>query len=109
MCGNLKPCRRKSLSLEKRWLIKKSKKVEFKIWQNKNLWYIKNHAAKSWRSLRKAELKKILKNFANKFDKLQNCDILNLTPQFADKRAAEVEIKKFEKVENKIWQMSNLC
>ena len=76
---------------------KKIKKVEFKIWQNEFLWYIKNHAAKSCWSLRKAELKKILKNFANKFDKLQNCDILNLTPQFADKRVAEVEIKKFEK------------
>ena len=46
--------------------------------------------------LAKGGVEKILKNFANKFDKLQNCDILNLTPQFADKRTAEVEIKKFE-------------
>ena len=39
---------------------------------------------------------KTSKNFEKRFDKLRNCDILNITPQFA-KRIGGVEIKKVSK------------
>ena len=47
--------------------------------------------------MRTAKLKKISKNFEKRFDKLRNCDILNITPQFVVKRTGGVEIKKVSK------------
>ena len=37
------------------------------------------------------------KKVKTRFDKSSNCDILNITPQFAGKTNGGVEIKKFEK------------
>ena len=33
------------------------------------------------------EIKKVLKKFKIKFDKLETCDILNITPQFGNETA----------------------
>ena len=60
-------------------------------------------------NLRQSELKKILKKFEIKFDKYQNCDILNFMPQFAAKRNGEVEIKKFEKKLKTKFDKSQTC
>ena len=38
--------------------------------------------------MRGGAAKKLSKKFEIKFDKFQNCDILNLTPQNAEKRTA---------------------
>ena len=109
LCGNLKPCRRKSLSSPGRRLIKKCEKVWNKIWQNDFWWYIKNHAAKSWKACERRWLKKIKKKFEKRFDKFQNCDILNFMPQFAVKRNGEVEIKKVWKKLKTKFDKSQTC
>ena len=57
-----------------------------------------------------AELqKKLSKKFEIKFDKFQNCDILNLTSQNAARRTTVVEIKKFEKKFKTKFDKSQTC
>ena len=57
-----------------------------------------------------AELqKKLSKKFEIKFDKFQNCDILNFTSQNAAKRTTVVEIKKSLKKFKTKFDKSQTC